>query len=107
MRRTAGIPVEHGLSARFAVRRSEVGENISGQKMQGKRHVVLHCGEQHGAMGRALTRMDAKEFRQPERDGRNIGDQHQHNEKPAVEGQHRFNDLFYLLLTHRAGDEKY
>ncbi|PPE57976.1 hypothetical protein F152LOC_03771 [Pectobacterium brasiliense] len=66
MRRTAGIPVEHGLSARFAVRRSEVGENISGQKMQGKRHVVLHCGEQHGAIGRALTRMDAKELRQPE-----------------------------------------
>ena len=30
--------------------------------MQGKCHVVLHCGEQHGAIGRALTRMDAKEF---------------------------------------------
>lgn len=34
--------------------------------MQGKRHVVLHCCERHDAIGRALTRMNAKEFGQPE-----------------------------------------
>ncbi|EJS93543.1 Hypothetical protein Y17_3311 [Pectobacterium wasabiae CFBP 3304] len=62
---------------------------------------------QDGAIGRALTRVDAKEFRQPERDSRNISDQHQYKEEPTVEGQHRFNDLLYLLFTHRTGDEKH
>lgn len=36
------------------------------QEESKKRHVVLYCVEQHGAIVRALTRMDAKELRKPE-----------------------------------------
>src|SRR5450755_4551834 len=61
-------------------------------------------GTSHGSIAARMSEL--QQMRQPERDRRNIGDQHQYEKHDAVERPDAAHDLLHRHLAHGATHEK-